>query len=84
MRYTQLTHEERYQIAALLKAEHDQTGVLNKSVFGSKRNRRSLLVMNGSINISSRIKLMVAIFIVTYVAKKNVVNAMAVTTVVAS
>ena len=27
MRYTQLTHEERYQIAALLKAEHDQTEI---------------------------------------------------------
>jgi len=27
MRYTQLTQEERYQIAALLKAEHDQTEI---------------------------------------------------------
>jgi len=27
MKYTQLTHEERYQIAALLKAEHDQTEI---------------------------------------------------------
>ena len=27
MRYTQLTHEERYQIAALLKAEHAQTEI---------------------------------------------------------
>jgi len=27
MRYTQLTHEERYQIAALLKAEHNQTEI---------------------------------------------------------
>lgn len=27
MKYTQLTHEQRYQIAALLKAEHDQTEI---------------------------------------------------------
>jgi len=27
MKYTQLTHEERYQIAALLKAEHKQTEI---------------------------------------------------------
>ena len=27
MKYTQLTHEERYQIAVLLKAEHDQTEI---------------------------------------------------------
>ncbi len=27
MRYTQLTQEERYQIAALLQAGHDQTGI---------------------------------------------------------
>jgi hypothetical protein len=32
MSYTQLTHEQRYQIYALLKMEHNQSEIINEEI----------------------------------------------------